>query len=60
MKLSQTVALTSWFFITFILSGYVTEFLIPNLVNGLVLAFFVVTGIFFGLMSVVVRKPEKP
>jgi len=58
MKPSQVVALSSWFFILFILSGYVTEFLTPNVVNGSVLSFFILTGIFFGLLSTVIRKVE--
>jgi hypothetical protein len=58
MKPSQFVSLSSWLFILLILSGYVTEWLTPNWTNGLVLAFFIFTAAFFGMVSTVVKKVD--
>lgn len=58
MKPSQFVSMSSWMFILFILSGYVTEWLTPNWTNGLVLTFFCITAAFFGLVSVAIKKVD--
>jgi hypothetical protein len=58
VKPSVIVSLSSWMFILFILSGYVTEYLTPNWTNGGVLAFFIVSAAFFGLVRTVVRKVD--